>query len=550
MRGFQRDIRGTTQVLSGMLWSVIAMAGIGGLGYMIKQQMAAIDATAKLSDRIGMTTESLVSLQHAAKISGVETATLDKALEIFTRRLGEVAMGTGEAERALDALNLAAGDLSRLSPSEAISLIADRMNRLTTSADKAAVANYLFGRSGQQLLNLFAQGSSGIARLSREAQRLGLTFSRDMARKVEEANDALTRTKGAVTGLVTSLTIKLSPWIVNTSDQMTDWITSIDDSTKAWASFFKVMGAGFKEIYKLPETIKALGVIAEQAAPSANIGKVAGASGLGSMGAGAGLTGATQGWSGSAGYTPRSKASAPARQGMALPRVITSEEIMAQSSNAFTANQEGWFRYEEALRTMEKFKLLAMDVHEQETRAAAAAQAAADAMARKWESVAVTMEYSLTGALDRMMWEAESWQDAMVALLRDVAREMIRVYLVQQMVGGIMGAFSGGGRSVGAVSPVSGGADYANLPGIYESADIIGSRQAGGSIDRTGLYQLHAGEFVQPAGGMNITLRNESGIPLRAQEPEVSGRDMVIGLVIADYEQGGPMRDLMDNRRG
>ena len=237
--------------------------------------------------------------------------------------------------------------------------------------------------------------------------------------------------------------------------------------------------------------------------------------------------------------------------GSALPRVVTAEEIMGRSDyQDFTANQEGWFRYEEALRTMEKFKLLAMDVHEQETRAAAAAQAAADAMARKWESVAVTMEYSLTGALDRMMWEAESWQDAMVALLRDVAREMIRVYLVQQMVGGIMGAFSGGGRSVGAVSPVSGGADYANLPGIYESADIIGSRQAGGSIDRTGLYQLHAGEFVQPAGGMNITLRNESGIPLRAQEPEVSGRDMVIGLVIADYEQGGPMRDLMDNRRG
>lgn len=41
---------------------------------------------------------------------------------------------------------------------------------------------------------------------------------------------------------------------------------------------------------------------------------------------------------------------------------------------------------------------------------------------------------------------------------------------------------------------------------------VLGSRETGGPIDRTGLYQLHAGEYVVPAGGsgttVNVTINN------------------------------------------
>ena len=67
-RSIDTVYRGAKRLAGGLL----AAAGVGGLGYVIKQQMEAIDSTAKLSDRLGISTENLVSLQHAAKLAGVE----------------------------------------------------------------------------------------------------------------------------------------------------------------------------------------------------------------------------------------------------------------------------------------------------------------------------------------------------------------------------------------------------------------------------------------------------------------------------------------------
>jgi hypothetical protein len=226
MAAFRRDLTSTSRTIRRMATATLALAGIGGIGYMIKQQMSAIDSTAKLSDRLGMGTEALVSMQHAAKISGVETATLNKSLEIFSRRLGEVDMGVGQAKYSLDQLGLNYQDLINKSPDEAIGIVADQINRLETQAQKAAAANYLFGRSGQQLLNLFEQGSAGIAEYRREAERLGLTFSRIDAAKVEAANDALTRSRAVMTGLFRTATIELAPYIEAAATAFNDWATS------------------------------------------------------------------------------------------------------------------------------------------------------------------------------------------------------------------------------------------------------------------------------------------------------------------------------------
>ena len=64
----------------------------------VKQEFADVDALAKTADKLGLTTEELASLRHAASITaGVTSQTLDMALQRMTRRLSEAASGTGEA---------------------------------------------------------------------------------------------------------------------------------------------------------------------------------------------------------------------------------------------------------------------------------------------------------------------------------------------------------------------------------------------------------------------------------------------------------------------
>jgi len=82
MQSFSRSVTQGTRHLRRFAGAALALAGVGGFGYMIKRQMEVIDTTAKLSDRINISTEALIGLQHGAQISGVETETLNKSLEI------------------------------------------------------------------------------------------------------------------------------------------------------------------------------------------------------------------------------------------------------------------------------------------------------------------------------------------------------------------------------------------------------------------------------------------------------------------------------------
>lgn len=229
VKGMRTSVAGLSRTMRGLATRALAVAGVGGLGFMIKRTLDSVDANAKLSDRIGITTEKLVGLQHAAKINGVEQETLNKSLEIFNRRLGEVKLGTGEAERALDALGLSADQLANQTPAEAIGIIADQINKLETQSEKGAAANFLFGRSGMQLLNLFSKGSEGIAAYQAEVEKLGMTYSRVDAAQIEAANDALARTKGAIGGVVTNLTVQLAPLIEIVADELTEMATGGTD---------------------------------------------------------------------------------------------------------------------------------------------------------------------------------------------------------------------------------------------------------------------------------------------------------------------------------
>ncbi len=271
MAGFRRDLQHTVRGIRRMATATLALAGVGGFGYMVKKQMAVIDSTAKLSDRLGIGTESLVAMQHAAKISGVETATLNKSLEVFSRRLGEVDMGVGQARHALDSLGLSYVDLINKSPDSLIGIIADQINQLGTQSQKAAAANYLFGRSGQQLLNLFDQGSAGIREYQREAEKLGITFSRFEAKQVEAANDAMTRLQSAMGGVFRTAAIELAPMVEDLATSFTKWATAsgglsdqlqdaadaIRDNKSTWGWFFETMADGMKEMIRLPETLQA-----------------------------------------------------------------------------------------------------------------------------------------------------------------------------------------------------------------------------------------------------------------------------------------------------
>lgn len=217
-KSFAKKVRANSAAVVKSL-GAIGTVGAVALGAIYQQSSANIDALAKQADKLGITTQALAGLQHAADLTGVSSKALNKGLLDMTVKVQDAAKGTGEAKNALKELNLNAQVLARMSPDEQFKKIAEAMKGVEHHGNKVAIAYDLFGAKGTDLINTLAMGEEALNRTSKEAETLGISLNRVDAAKVEAANDAMTRSSGVVAGLGNAITITLSPYIKSISDE-------------------------------------------------------------------------------------------------------------------------------------------------------------------------------------------------------------------------------------------------------------------------------------------------------------------------------------------
>lgn len=210
-----------------------------------------IDRVAKTADKLGLTTEALSGLHHAAKLSGLGINTLDMAVQRMVRRVAEAAHGMGEARGAIAELGLSAAALARLPADQQLARIADRMAAVESQADRVRLAFKLFDSEGVAMVNVLKDGSAGLAAARDDAERLGLTFTRQQGAMVEAANDAMTRAGAAVDGLKMRLTIGLAPVVEDIANKFADWAASMDRLDTAQSG-----GGGLGKFVDVLHTIK------------------------------------------------------------------------------------------------------------------------------------------------------------------------------------------------------------------------------------------------------------------------------------------------------
>ena len=212
-----------------------AAAAAAGMAVFTRSAMQNIDATAKLSDSLGIATENMAGLQHAANLAGVGQETLTGALEKFTR---ELEPGKDVFQAFLDE--------------------ADKIKELGNPVLQAAEAYDAFGKSGQKLLPLLLSGSDAIKEQVGDADKLGIAFDRIDAAKVEAANDAMTRLGALFDGLFIQLATQISPFITAAADGLVDMATKGESMGERVAGAFEsvlTVLAKMADFFKLLEAV-------------------------------------------------------------------------------------------------------------------------------------------------------------------------------------------------------------------------------------------------------------------------------------------------------
>ena len=222
--------------------ALVAAGGAGGPGLPISNSLKATDALAKTAGKIGTTTEALSALQYAGQLTGGEVNTMNMALQRFTRRASEAAVGTGEAKGAIRELGIDARSLVRLPLDERMLVLADAFEGVESEADRLRLAFKLFDSEGAALVNTLGMGRDGLSELLGEARSLGVVMSANAAKGVEDANDALFRMQSLFGGVVKQTVAALAPAISALADLMTTKVlTSFGDTENSVKEFAKAL---------------------------------------------------------------------------------------------------------------------------------------------------------------------------------------------------------------------------------------------------------------------------------------------------------------------
>ena len=251
-RGLQSDTKGLESAMRTLvavnvaqLFASVASSALSSVRSLVsfgQAQADVVDNASKLAARLGMTYGEFAGLSLAADLAGVSMDTIGAASQKAEIAFARAAAGSATATAAFAGLGLSVEQLNGMSAADRFDAIASAIAALPTEAQRAAAAVQIFGKSGSELLPLFAGGAEGIAAARAEAERLGLTLTNAQGQDVEAMNDSFTMVAKSIEGVVQQVVAYLAPAITAISEQFTTLVGDIGG-----ANIGQAIGAGILE---------------------------------------------------------------------------------------------------------------------------------------------------------------------------------------------------------------------------------------------------------------------------------------------------------------
>ena len=204
-----------------MQTAVAAVAG-SAIASGVKSRMNQIDALGKSAEAAGVSTEFLSRMQFAlGQMSGLTAEQVTKAIESSTRRIGEAALGTGEAVQTLKQLGLDPNELLSKTPEERFNALGEAIRKIPSQASQFAAAGKIYGEEAAKIATAIGDTTGAFDALLIKSDEIGNTISQLDYQKVASANDAMDSMAKSFSGLSTQLTTVVAPTLEGIADEIT-----------------------------------------------------------------------------------------------------------------------------------------------------------------------------------------------------------------------------------------------------------------------------------------------------------------------------------------
>jgi len=220
-RTIKRSVANIQKTIITLATAYAGIQGIRAFRNMIDDSLDAADATGKLAQKLGLTTDALSEYQYTAKFAAVSNGELNAGLSALVRRLSNFQRtGGGAAKTAFQELGISAEYARKhfTDTDTAFKEILKRLEKMPDGFRKTAIAQDIFSKSASSIMRIT---SSDLQKFSEEAKKIGISISQSTYEMAAAYHDEMDRVEARFTGLGYRIANDLLPSITKIATEMT-----------------------------------------------------------------------------------------------------------------------------------------------------------------------------------------------------------------------------------------------------------------------------------------------------------------------------------------
>lgn len=208
------------KVGAGAITAATAALAAGGAAFVKSSNEVAQygDNVDKMSQKLGLSAKSYQEWDYVMQLAGTDMGSMTTGLKTLTNKLDDAKNGSDEARGMFEKLGISMEDINTMSREDLFAKTIEGFQGMADSTDRAALANDLFGKSGQNLAPLFNQSAEATKGLIEQANQYGMIMSGDAVKASADFEDALTRMQSTMTGAKNALIAEFLPSLTSMMD--------------------------------------------------------------------------------------------------------------------------------------------------------------------------------------------------------------------------------------------------------------------------------------------------------------------------------------------
>jgi len=236
---------GIVDKAKGAMAALAAAFAIKEVAEFVDRQLEAAEAVSKVSERLGVSTDTLQRFQYALRLTGGDAEGAANALFFLEKAIGAAAKGGDNPFAALGVkVKDASGHVRDAIP--ILSEVADKVAKAKSGSEQTAIAVGIFGRGTKEILPLLKRGAEGVRELSEEYDDLGGGIRADYIKAAVEAREATIRNAYVMEATKVELVAGFAPAITAVSKVVLRAVVGFREwarSTSVFATSARVVAA-------------------------------------------------------------------------------------------------------------------------------------------------------------------------------------------------------------------------------------------------------------------------------------------------------------------